>query len=131
MNKIVLPNIPNPPPPATPSIIDLFLNSDNPTEGDTLNLTCQVSGTPVPAVTWQKDGVDIITDNRTVELENMNGSNFILQISDLEEGDTGVYRCSISNLAGNDSREITVEMHTKGWYIYQHLHGLAIISQNV
>ena len=64
----------------------------------------------MPAVTWQKDGVNIITDNRTVEFKNVDGSDFTLQISDLEEGDAGVYRCSISNLAGSDSREVRVEV---------------------
>ena len=106
----------NPPSPAIPFIIDVFLGSDRPIEGDTLILTCVVSGTPTPAVTWQKDGVDIITDNRTVELENVDGSNFILHISDLEEGDAGVYRCSISNPAGSDFREVRVEVAMSSKY---------------
>ena len=110
-------NFTNLPPPATPSIIDLFPDSGRPTEGDTLNLTCLVSGTPAPNVTWQKDGVDIVPTNKIVVLEKQDNSKFDLQISDLEEGDSGVYHCSIFNPAGSDSREVRLEIAVPSKYM--------------
>ena len=67
-----------------------------------------MSGTPTLVVTWTKDGAKV-NDNRIDELERKDNL-FRLQISDLQEGDAGVYQCSISNLAGSDSGEIRVEV---------------------
>ena len=67
-----------------------------------------MSGTPTPDVTWTKDGEDI-NDNRIDELESMNNL-FRLEIDDLQEGDAGVYQCSISNPAGSDFGEIRIEV---------------------
>ncbi|KAL6037958.1 hypothetical protein STEG23_018657, partial [Scotinomys teguina] len=65
--------------------------------GDTVLLKCEVIGEPTPTIHWQKNQQDLIPvpgDSRVVVLPS--GS---LQISRLQPGDIGVYRCSARNPA--------------------------------
>ncbi|MEE6457857.1 hypothetical protein FKM82_000073 [Ascaphus truei] len=63
--------------------------------GDTALLKCEIVGEPMPTVHWQKDQEDltlITGDTRLVVLPS--GA---LQISRLQAGDSGVYRCLAKN----------------------------------
>ncbi|XP_063133192.1 netrin receptor DCC isoform X7 [Rattus norvegicus] len=65
--------------------------------GDTVLLKCEVIGDPMPTIHWQKNQQDlnpIPGDSRVVVLPS--GA---LQISRLQPGDSGVYRCSARNPA--------------------------------
>lgn len=65
--------------------------------GDTVLLKCEVIGEPMPTIHWQKNQQDLIPvpgDSRVVVLPS--GA---LQISRLQAGDIGVYRCSARNPA--------------------------------
>lgn len=63
--------------------------------GDTVLLKCEVIGEPMPTIHWQKNQQDLMPvpgDSRVVILPS--GA---LQISRLQAGDIGVYRCSAQN----------------------------------
>ncbi|XP_032451214.1 LOW QUALITY PROTEIN: netrin receptor DCC [Lynx canadensis] len=67
--------------------------------GDTVLLKCEVIGEPMPTIHWQKNQQDLIPipgDSRVVVLPS--GA---LQISRLQPGDTGIYRCLARNPASS------------------------------
>ncbi|XP_015421183.1 PREDICTED: netrin receptor DCC-like [Myotis davidii] len=67
--------------------------------GDTVLLKCEVIGEPMPTIHWQKNQQDLapgLGDSRVVVLPS--GA---LQISRLQPGDTGIYRCSARNPASS------------------------------
>ncbi|KAM5218740.1 netrin receptor DCC isoform 7-T8 [Hipposideros larvatus] len=67
--------------------------------GDTVLLKCEVIGEPMPTVHWQKNQQDLtplLGDSRVVVLPS--GA---LQISRLQPGDIGIYRCSARNPASS------------------------------
>ncbi|NXC61674.1 HMCN1 protein, partial [Aleadryas rufinucha] len=65
-----------------------------------VTLTCEVTGNPVPQVTWLKDGQALAEagDPRMVS------SGRSLQISEAQLSDTGRYTCVASNTAGDRSK---------------------------
>ncbi|XP_033034389.1 netrin receptor DCC-like [Trachypithecus francoisi] len=67
--------------------------------GDTVLLKCEVTGEPMPTIHWQKNQQDLTPipgDSRVVVLPS--GA---LQISRLQPGDIGIYRCSARNPASS------------------------------
>lgn len=67
--------------------------------GDTVLLKCEVIGEPMPAIHWQKNQQDLapgLGDSRLVVLPS--GA---LQISRIQPGDMGIYRCSARNPASS------------------------------
>ncbi|NXW01616.1 DCC protein, partial [Fregetta grallaria] len=73
--------------------------------GDTVLLKCEVVGEPMPVVHWQRNQEDLfpsLVDTRVAVLPS--GA---LQISRLQHGDSGIYRCLAKNPAssrtGNDA----------------------------
>ncbi|NXE77402.1 DCC protein, partial [Cochlearius cochlearius] len=73
--------------------------------GDTILLKCEVVGEPMPVVHWQRNQEDLFpspTDMRVAVLPS--GA---LQISRVQHGDSGIYRCLAKNPAssrtGNDA----------------------------
>ncbi|XP_039400067.1 netrin receptor DCC isoform X1 [Mauremys reevesii] len=67
--------------------------------GDTVLLTCEVVGEPMPMVHWQKNLEDLIlspSDTRVAVLPS--GA---LQISRIQAGDSGIYRCLAKNPASS------------------------------
>ncbi|KAM9262175.1 netrin receptor DCC [Morus bassanus] len=73
--------------------------------GDTILLKCEVAGEPMPVVHWQRNQEDLFlspADTRVAVLPS--GA---LQISRVQHGDSGIYRCLAKNPAssrtGNDA----------------------------
>ncbi|NXI43144.1 DCC protein, partial [Galbula dea] len=73
--------------------------------GDTILLKCEVVGEPMPVIHWQRNQEDLLpssTDPRVAVLPS--GS---LQITRVQHGDSGIYRCLAKNPAssrmGNDA----------------------------
>ena len=66
------------------------------TEGEDVNLQCEVSGNPIPDVRWTKDGEAVnITDQR-INVSFM-GNTSILRIVSVVQADQGLYRCVANN----------------------------------
>ncbi|EDM09581.1 hemicentin 1 (predicted) [Rattus norvegicus] len=72
-----------------PSELDVILN--NP-----ILLPCEATGIPTPFITWQKEGINVITSGKSLAVLP-SGS---LQISRAVQGDAGTYMCVAQNPAG-------------------------------
>ena len=82
------------------------------TEGDNFELVCTFTGIPAPEVHWEKDGsVFLLGESRRVI--NSTGRSQLV-INSLALSDTGVYNCFVSNIAGNASRNVRLEVRGEG-----------------
>ncbi|XP_068397521.1 hemicentin-1 isoform X4 [Eschrichtius robustus] len=75
-------------------------------EKQSVALTCEVTGNPVPEITWQKDG-QFLKEDDTHHL--MSGGRF-LQITNAQVSHTGRYTCLASNTAGDKSRSFSLNV---------------------
>ncbi|KFV74991.1 Hemicentin-2, partial [Struthio camelus australis] len=80
--------------------------------GAPLELTCLVTGVPMPTVTWEKDGQllagpQLVEDARTRVL----AEGRFLQIRALLVTDRGEYSCTASNSLGTTSLNFQVDIH--------------------
>ncbi|TRZ22552.1 hypothetical protein HGM15179_004536 [Zosterops borbonicus] len=84
---------------AQPGVLDVIVN--NP-----IVLPCEATGTPQPVITWQKEGINIITtgDSYTVQ---PSGS---LQIARAAVEDAGTYMCVAQNPAGTALGKIKLKV---------------------
>ena len=73
-------------------MVDVIRSSNTVTEGDVYNLNCEVSGDPMPQVTWIKVSNDRRSDGNILDFTNIN------------RNDTGDYRCEASNKCGKKIR---------------------------
>jgi len=85
---------------AVPSAIQPIQNV-NITEGHDLTLLCNVSGSPLPMVSWIKVGGDMST----------NGSELVF--TNINRNQAGEYMCEASNLCGNASETASIEVQCK------------------
>ena len=82
------------------------------TEGERFELVCSFTGIPAPEIRWEKDGsLFILGDGRRVT--NSTGRSQ-LEINSLALSDAGVYTCSVSNVAGNATRSVRLEVRGEG-----------------
>ncbi|XP_063600047.1 hemicentin-1-like [Penaeus indicus] len=65
--------------------------------GESLDLFCDVTGTPTPTILWLKDG-QIITP--LLGSRNFTASDRLLHFNSLAQDDSGLYSCITSNAAG-------------------------------
>ena len=72
--------------------------------GDNLTLTCNVSGDPLPEVTWSKDG-------QTLKLFNVTGP--VLHLVNVTRKDVGSYKCTAKNKVGEVSHPAAVNVECK------------------
>lgn len=84
-----------------PVTIELEQNVTSQTIGGRANLTCLVTGHPLPTVEWLKNDELVNTTNErlqvfTSEMDTVNILAF-LEIEDLEREDNGTYTCQASN----------------------------------
>ena len=70
-------------------------------EGENSNLTCHVSGTPMPSVSW----TEVRTSNRT--------EGNIRSLINVSRSDAGEYKCEASNFCGNDSKSTFLIVNCK------------------
>jgi hypothetical protein len=68
-------------------------------EGKDATLSCTCSGTPVPTLTWHKDG-RILTPDVEYRID-INGGHSRLLIQNAKKQDEGWYQCTAINAAGS------------------------------
>ncbi|XP_063057327.1 hemicentin-1 isoform X2 [Engraulis encrasicolus] len=71
-----------------------------------VTLACEVTGNPVPEITWLKDGLPLVSDRRH---KVMSHGRF-LQIISAQVSDTGRYSCLATNSAGDRSRHFNLNV---------------------
>ncbi|XP_043106747.1 roundabout homolog 3 isoform X5 [Puntigrus tetrazona] len=67
--------------------------------GTTAQLQCHVMGNPLPSIQWERDGQRILGNDERISLME----NGTLQITALQETDSGAYTCVASSLSGETS----------------------------
>ena len=78
------------------------------TEGDRFELVCSFTGVPAPDIRWEKDGIVFpLGESRSV-INSTESSQLV--INSLARSDAGVYTCSVSNVAGMDMRNVSLEV---------------------
>ncbi|KAM6456551.1 hemicentin-1 isoform 2-T2 [Liasis olivaceus] len=75
-------------------------------EGHSIMLTCEVTGNPIPGITWLKDGQTFLEDDG----HQLMSSGRFLQITKAQVADTGRYTCVASNTAGDKSKSFSVNV---------------------
>uniref|UniRef100_A0A0N5B5S5 Titin n=1 Tax=Strongyloides papillosus TaxID=174720 RepID=A0A0N5B5S5_STREA len=66
-------------------------------EGDEIILKCQLIGKPTPYITWYKDGLKLLMNNRILQYIDRHG-NVKLNIIGAQLDDSGEYTCEAQNL---------------------------------
>lgn len=74
-------------------------------EGDSIELHCEVTGSPTPRIFWRKNDLPLPRDSR-FSLE----SSGTLRLEGLRNSDRGLYRCVVSNSQGSVSAFARVEV---------------------
>ncbi|CAF4684726.1 unnamed protein product, partial [Rotaria sp. Silwood2] len=72
------------------------------TEGNTVLLTTQVEGYPLPQFTWFLNNQPLMASNRVTSHYDMLTKRCFLQIFDSRPNDTGIYELIAENPAGQD-----------------------------
>ncbi|PFX15229.1 Hemicentin-2 [Stylophora pistillata] len=70
------------------------------TEGDTVEMYCNATGSPNPTVKWTK-GENVVSDNSSLMIEN------------IRRNEAGDYRCTANNTCGNASTAVYVDVQYK------------------
>jgi len=83
-------------------------------------MSCEVTGIPAPQVTWFSQGTDVMDANRTGWRVLANGA---LRIDHVTTEDAGMYECVATNVAGNATMAVTLNVQGTG-YLYSFVRGL-------
>ncbi|XP_031148638.1 M-protein, striated muscle isoform X1 [Sander lucioperca] len=78
-------------------------------EGKALNLTCNISGDPVPEVTWLKNDREITSDDHCI-LKFASGKFASFIITGVNTSDSGKYSILVKNKYGTESGDFTLEI---------------------
>lgn len=74
-----------------------------------LNLTCNISGNPVPEVTWLKNDREITSDEHCI-LKFESGKFASFTITGVNTSDSGKYSILVKNKYGTESGDFTVSV---------------------
>ncbi|XP_067120871.1 titin [Centruroides vittatus] len=83
----------------SPKFVERF-QSIHVRDGEPVTLHCRAVGTPIPRITWQKDGVQIHSRPPDMIIETMDGSS-TLYFNKVTYLDAGWYQCTAQNQAGS------------------------------
>jgi hypothetical protein len=92
-----------------PKFVERF-TTVNVREGEPVRLTARAVGTPVPRITWQKDGVQVVP-NENVYI-TIDGGAAALDIPQAMAGDAGWYQCTAQNVAGSTATRARLFVET-------------------
>ena len=96
LNHLVGPSI-------SPEVMDQTLN-----KGDTASFTCQVTGEPVPTISWYFNGIPVDETNTmkytiSMMLLNITTISSTLTIMNVQSSDVGTYTCNATNVISTDT----------------------------
>ncbi|XP_077997324.1 muscle M-line assembly protein unc-89-like [Glandiceps talaboti] len=82
--------------------------SVNVDEGNSVKLECKVEGSPIPSITWEKNG-QTVYDGGRIKISNSDDTN-ILHIQAVLSTDAGRYTCKAENMHGQECCTVTVSV---------------------
>ncbi|WKY09394.1 hypothetical protein Q1695_002059 [Nippostrongylus brasiliensis] len=85
---------------SAPRFVEMLTNRSV-LEHEEIQLECAVVGKPPPAITWYKDGLKLMLENRMLQYTDRRGLTR-LNIMNAMSKDTGEYTCEASNSSGKD-----------------------------
>ncbi|XP_035878268.1 hemicentin-2 [Phyllostomus discolor] len=78
-------------------------------EGHPTRLSCECRGVPFPKITWRKDGQPVPGEGSG--LEQVSAVGRLLYLGPARPAHEGAYTCECSNVAGNSSQTLQLEVH--------------------
>ncbi|XP_051803564.1 obscurin isoform X3 [Acanthochromis polyacanthus] len=84
----------------SPPVFDLLLSDCTTKIGQTIKLTCKVSGSPKPLISWLKDGLPLEDDPRHIISADRSGCCSLI-LDSLTAEDSGQYACYASSSMGS------------------------------
>lgn len=92
-----------------PKFVERF-TTVNVREGEPVRLSARAVGTPVPRITWQKDGAQVVpNDNCYIGVD---GGATALDIPQAMSSDAGWYQCTAQNVAGSTATRARLFVET-------------------
>ncbi|CAB3396936.1 unnamed protein product [Caenorhabditis bovis] len=95
-----------------PKFVEQLVNCST-CEGNEIVLECCVTGKPIPTVSWYKDGLKMIIENRMLQYTDRKGVAR-LNIMNVVIDDAGEYTCEAVNNLGKDFTHCTVKVVDMG-----------------
>lgn len=100
----------------TPSFVHLLPKSTEVDEGGCLELKAKIDGSPMPEISWYKDGEKIVPDEHT-KIETLPDGTSKLIIDCVKPLDCGAYKLVINNSTGEHSSLCAVAIKRKRQFI--------------
>ena len=103
-------------------------------EGDTAFFTCQVTGTPIPNISWYLNGV-LVDKTNTMKYMisdmslNLKAKSSTLAVRNVVSSDIGTYTCYAFNYASSNTSSGMLNVHGKD-VVYQICDNCTNISAN-
>ena len=70
----------------------------------TITIRCPVSGVPTPAITWERDGVLLLDQDKI----SVRGDSLVIRGTEVE--DSAKYTCRVLNVVGMDKLHSTLKI---------------------
>ncbi|GCB60774.1 hypothetical protein scyTo_0014225 [Scyliorhinus torazame] len=77
-------------------------------EGNSVNISCDVTANPQASIHWRKEGIDLSDINKPYVSIYKKGTKILLEITPAVDSDFGSYNCTASNRIGTSSQEFTL-----------------------
>ncbi|XP_043557341.1 neural cell adhesion molecule 2-like isoform X1 [Chiloscyllium plagiosum] len=77
-------------------------------EGNSVNISCDVTANPQASIHWKKEGVVLSDINKSDVSIYKKGTKILLEITPAVDSDFGSYNCTASNQIGTRSQEFTL-----------------------
>uniref|UniRef100_A0A2K6K1Q6 Hemicentin-2 n=1 Tax=Rhinopithecus bieti TaxID=61621 RepID=A0A2K6K1Q6_RHIBE len=78
-------------------------------EGHPTRLSCECRGIPFPKISWRKDGQPLPGEG--AGLQQVSAVGRLLYLGQAQLAQEGTYTCECSNVAGNSSQDLQLEVH--------------------
>nr|CDJ96599.1 Immunoglobulin I-set and Fibronectin domain containing protein [Haemonchus contortus] len=91
-----------------PKFVELLQNRSV-IENEEIHLECMVTGKPIPSITWYKDGLKLMLENRMFVYTDRRGITRLNIMKSVPQ-DSGEYSCEASNVNGKDFTHCHVEV---------------------
>ncbi|CEF63660.1 Hemicentin-1 [Strongyloides ratti] len=82
---------------------------------NTIELSCKVTGKPMPVVKWSKDGAPLFEDKRFEWNNNPSNGTYSLRINNCKNSDEGTYRCIATNDEGSANTKAFISIDDGGY----------------